>query len=264
MRKKCFTLVELLTVISIMSLLMALLLPALGKARGKARGASCVNNIRQLGQYCMMYADDYQGFILPANRSLRGDWDGAPQTNLYMYIHGLSSYEGLGSGYLYQFFDEEGEDKLFLCPDEYVRCASYNSDPPGLSMGHYVFNYYLTGDIRSENRPTHKFSQLTGASSAIMIADGASPLKNVTEVCQTFAFRHGGFRDRLVDSGPDGYEGAYGAYRYEPTGSTGICYGDGHVETLKLDAFADGENSYSNKRLLQGFRNTFGEWSGKY
>ena len=262
--KKRFTLIELLTVMSILSLLMALLLPALGKARGKARGASCLSNIRQLGQYCMMYADDYQGYVLPANRSLRGDWDGAPQTNLYMYIHGLDSYRGLGAGFLYQFFDEEGEDKTFLCPDEYVRCASYNSDPPGLSMGHYVFNYYLTGDIRSANRPTHRFSQMTNASATIMIADGASPLKNVTEICQTFAFRHGGFRDRLVDSGLEGYEGVYGAYRYAPAGTANICYGDGHVEALRLEDFADGEDNYTNKRLLMGFPNTFNTWSGKY
>ncbi len=48
-RRRGFTLVELLVVISIVSLLVAILLPALGAARNSARKAFCQSNLRQLG-----------------------------------------------------------------------------------------------------------------------------------------------------------------------------------------------------------------------
>jgi prepilin-type N-terminal cleavage/methylation domain-containing protein len=58
-----FTLVELLVVISIISILAALLLPALQGARDKAREAGCASNIRQLYVAISLYADDSNGFL---------------------------------------------------------------------------------------------------------------------------------------------------------------------------------------------------------
>jgi prepilin-type N-terminal cleavage/methylation domain-containing protein len=56
-RKKGFTLVELLVVISIIALLMAILLPALGRARAFARRSVCASRIRQTMLSVMAYAD---------------------------------------------------------------------------------------------------------------------------------------------------------------------------------------------------------------
>src|SRR5690606_28740733 len=60
-RKTGFTLIELLVVISIIALLIAILRPALKSARETARNASCLSNLRQVGQLGYVYATDNDG-----------------------------------------------------------------------------------------------------------------------------------------------------------------------------------------------------------
>lgn len=59
--RNAFTLVELLVVIAIIVLLISLLLPALNRAREAAQETSCANNIRQIINACIMYADEHKG-----------------------------------------------------------------------------------------------------------------------------------------------------------------------------------------------------------
>ena len=54
-----FTLLELLVVIAIISILAALLLPAISSARNTAYKATCLNNLRQVGNTLLMYVQDY-------------------------------------------------------------------------------------------------------------------------------------------------------------------------------------------------------------
>jgi prepilin-type N-terminal cleavage/methylation domain-containing protein/prepilin-type processing-associated H-X9-DG protein len=62
-----FTLIELLVVIAIIAILAAVLLPVLAKANDHAKTIQCVNNNKEIGLACIMYASDNQDYIPPIN-----------------------------------------------------------------------------------------------------------------------------------------------------------------------------------------------------
>jgi prepilin-type N-terminal cleavage/methylation domain-containing protein/prepilin-type processing-associated H-X9-DG protein len=64
-RSNGFTLVELLVVIGITALLIGMLLPALAKARAQAKTIACQSNLRQVGTYLSMYANQWRGWVYP-------------------------------------------------------------------------------------------------------------------------------------------------------------------------------------------------------
>ncbi len=70
-KRRGFTLVELLVVISIIALLMAILMPALNRARELGRRAVCMGNLKQLALAWVMYADENDGDLVNGEA---GDW----------------------------------------------------------------------------------------------------------------------------------------------------------------------------------------------
>jgi len=75
-----FTLVELLVVITIISILAGLLLPVLKRAKDAAYQASCASNQRQIGIAVQLYQGDYHGWFpqnpLLSNAASKGNlWD---------------------------------------------------------------------------------------------------------------------------------------------------------------------------------------------
>jgi prepilin-type N-terminal cleavage/methylation domain-containing protein/prepilin-type processing-associated H-X9-DG protein len=62
-KRRAFTLIELLVVIGIIALLIAMLLPALKKARDQSITANCLSNLRQVGQYIAMYAQENSNLV---------------------------------------------------------------------------------------------------------------------------------------------------------------------------------------------------------
>jgi len=83
MRRRAYTLVELLTVIGIIALLAALLFPVFATARGKAREITCLSNLRQIGMSIRMYSQDYDELypyaVDPTDRYTPQIWSGFPE-----------------------------------------------------------------------------------------------------------------------------------------------------------------------------------------
>ncbi len=123
MRKSVFTLIELLVVIAIIAILASMLLPALNKARDKAKSISCVNNLKQIGQFVSLYQNDYNGFY-------PGKINGAAT-----FYTNLEPYSNLSAA------DANKKGGVYLCPSDNYRIRQ------GTTLRNsYGQNYYMRWD----------------------------------------------------------------------------------------------------------------------
>jgi prepilin-type processing-associated H-X9-DG protein len=181
-----FTIIELLVVVSIISILTGILLPALNMARKSARGVTCKNNLKQLGLAFNMYINDYDG-TYPSARWKTGSklrW----QNSIGNFIGGSVLDPGVGSDPKDSTatLDNIIINESFKCPETK---NSLNQIPTGaltnstgnrgnyLRTGSYGYNwatfgpFTILGGITTTRRFPVKPNMIRKISSTIMVAD---------------------------------------------------------------------------------------------
>ncbi|MFT3788290.1 MAG: prepilin-type N-terminal cleavage/methylation domain-containing protein [Tepidisphaeraceae bacterium] len=127
MRRRAFTLVELLVVIGIIALLISILIPSLAKAREAGIRTQCLSNLRQTYTALMFYARDSHDFV-PLGYRL-----GGKQSNSQIYSGGTTR-----KFVLFGLLNDRkllGEGRWLYCPADANPKFSFNTPdnpwPPG-------------------------------------------------------------------------------------------------------------------------------------
>lgn len=129
-KKKIFTLIELLIVVSIIAILAGLLLPVLKKAQDKAKQIGCISNMKQAGTVEAFYENDYKGFVpLAYNKS--------QNNNVPFYILYINGY--IAGGFHSATSKKAITPKIYDCPGDPTRKT-------GIAGGYQIARYLLIND----------------------------------------------------------------------------------------------------------------------
>ncbi len=142
-RRRGFTLLELLTVIAVITILAGLLLPALTRARNQARAIVCLNNLKQWGLATQLYATDHDDYLPPEGTPNPDD----AATNVGWYIQlpielGLPRYHAMAWRTNAQ---ASVGRSVWICPENRRRSNGNN-------LFHYCLNENING-TGDENQP---------------------------------------------------------------------------------------------------------------
>lgn len=138
---RIFSLIELMVVISIVSLLLTILLPALKTARDKAMEIECKNNLKQLGIGFVMYTSDFDDWYpqAPPTSKISMCWDYQLKDYINYNADGNSATWG---------------PPLFHCPSGVVSSIYTIGSSRGYVMNRYIGeNVYENGRVAGVGKP---------------------------------------------------------------------------------------------------------------
>lgn len=132
MKRSCFTLVELLVVIAVITLLMALTIGVLHSSKQRAKSFLCMSRIRQLAVGLTMYEEENQTFPYGFRHGFTpppGGYPGDPAYDMlgWWWFHSIQGYGNMNGG-------------IFCCPSNSLRlprlkrCVLYGNYGVNLSI----------------------------------------------------------------------------------------------------------------------------------
>lgn len=247
-----FTLIEMLVVISVISVVMAISIPALKKAIGISRLTVCLSNMRQMSMSVLTYSAMNDGAMPPSARN--DNWQLRYPNNTDPSLGGPPWYERLrNSDLLYYQKDDAG---ILHCPSD-KRDKGYAS----YSANRNVMGFSGPRDDREKKTwPVRKMSNLRGhLGNLILLGErGAVEMADWAKVDGSWSMggtsvnRFGGCANR---SEVGFYLGRHGSATLSGSGDNGkiinakvpFAMVDGHVESFSgnIDCYIT-ENVYKD------------------
>ena len=246
---KAFSLIELLVVMSVISLLLAILMPALNMARAQGKTITCRNNLRQYLLANFDYARENNGSYVPAALDIYAEkkhhrWYGV-RDNIYQPFDPAK-------GPLASYFKQG----CIKCPVNinFMKLQP-SEDDYDQGSGGYGYNMIYIGSTIWKDGYEDEFCKTTAKSTAIrqpaltlMFADTAK-LKNGCYMEFSFAEP----RYFVIDGEP-----AIDAGGWEPTpsihfrhrGRANIGWADGHADSRKIGKYDDTNNDYAQSVVM--------------
>jgi len=168
-----FSLVEVLVVISIVSLLLGILVPSLNKCKAFARQVICQSRLRQWGLAFETYASANDGFYphidgrdrtdFPPETPIPTDMSNEDLANYYFgWVDVLPTFMGLKPWRDYALYQKPGANTIFQCPSAQIIDGS-NLDYPYKRVG--FFSYAMNSCLELDSDcwpPNYPYSDPTG------------------------------------------------------------------------------------------------------
>lgn len=231
-----FSLIELLLVISVISLLTGVVIPALAKARRIGKGVVCQSNMRQLSLAANLYAHDFDDFYpiaytsyLSASTAIDAQWDFTRITDL------TTGETRLESGILWQ--GENIATKIYQCP--VFKDESGSPDP---YTGYNYNTSYIGHGIMEWIKEPVRQKDVDKPSRCALFGDGE-------QVNGPNKFMRSPFPDM---SDPFSSRAA-GAQGFRHNGKTNVAWCDGHVSSQKV---VYTQSTSSQETLLNNYNQT--------
>ncbi|GMV98551.1 MAG: prepilin-type N-terminal cleavage/methylation domain-containing protein [Phycisphaerae bacterium] len=188
MRRRAFTLIEVLVVVAIIALLVAILLPSLSRAREVSRRSVCLHNLKMLGQCWVLYHTENKGMLVYPGTTrpptLNADWAHWYQTRAPGWVRFVEAaptdptsrplreqWDAIRQGALFRYARTE---EIYRCPSTRKNEARTYGGHFGIAdtRDHYTNQLWLeNGDPGKPYPPVWKIDQIKRPADRIAFLD---------------------------------------------------------------------------------------------